>query len=225
MVPHIGAFDVTFVACHPNMGVMAASDEAKLFHMVATAATISDRPSCFRYLRGNGVSVELSPGNKGIPLERPKYITRKLLSGDLDLGIVGLDTFNEHGQGSEDLIIIHEALEYGDCHLSVAIPQYGIFENVNSMDKLAKMPQWTEEKPLRVAIGFTYMGIADAILDIVSNGTTLRENNLKEIKGGVVLESQVVFIASRKSMIQQKGVLETTQEMLERLEAHLRAIG
>ncbi|KAG4954129.1 hypothetical protein JHK87_039723 [Glycine soja] len=203
MVPHIGAFDVTFVACHPNMGVMAASDEAKLFHMVATAATISDRPSCFRYLRGNGVSVELSPGNKGIPLERPKYITRKLLSGDLDLGIVGLDTFNEHGQ----------------------IPQYGIFENVNSMDKLAKMPQWTEEKPLRVAIGFTYMGIADAILDIVSNGTTLRENNLKEIKGGVVLESQVVFIASRKSMIQQKGVLETTQEMLERLEAHLRAIG
>ncbi|RZB68802.1 ATP phosphoribosyltransferase 2, chloroplastic [Glycine soja] len=69
------------------------------------------------------------------------------------------------------------------------------------------------------------MGIADAILDIVSNGTTLRENNLKEIKGGVVLESQVVFIASRKSMIQQKGVLETTQEMLERLEAHLRAIG
>lgn len=35
------------------------------------------------------------------------------------------------------------------------------------------------------------MGIADAILDLVSSGTTLRENNLKEIEGGVVLESQV----------------------------------
>lgn len=36
------------------------------------------------------------------------------------------------------------------------------------------------------------MGIADAILDLVSSGTTLRENNLKEIEGGVVLQSQVL---------------------------------
>ena len=35
------------------------------------------------------------------------------------------------------------------------------------------------------------MGIADAILDLVSSGTTLKENNLKEIEGGVVLQSQV----------------------------------
>ena len=35
------------------------------------------------------------------------------------------------------------------------------------------------------------MGIAEAILDLVSSGTTLKENNLKEIEGGVVLESQV----------------------------------
>lgn len=39
------------------------------------------------------------------------------------------------------------------------------------------------------------MGIADAILDLVSSGTTLRENNLKEIEGGVVLESQVNILA------------------------------
>lgn len=35
------------------------------------------------------------------------------------------------------------------------------------------------------------MGIADAIIDLVSSGTTLHENDLKEIEGGVVLESQV----------------------------------
>lgn len=35
------------------------------------------------------------------------------------------------------------------------------------------------------------MGIADGILDLVSSGTTLRENNLKEIEGGIVLQSQV----------------------------------
>lgn len=38
------------------------------------------------------------------------------------------------------------------------------------------------------------MGIADAILDLVSSGTTLRENNLKEIEGGVLLESQVSYL-------------------------------
>ncbi|KAJ9158960.1 hypothetical protein P3X46_024500 [Hevea brasiliensis] len=191
--------------------------------------------------------------NLEVWFQRPKDIVRKLLSGDLDLGIVGFDTVSEYGKGNEDLILVHDALEYGDCRLSFAIPNYGIFENVKSMRELAQMPQWTAEKPLRVATGFTYlgpkfmkenglehvifstadgaleaapaMGIADAILDLVSSGTTLRENNLKEIEGGVVLESQAVLVASRKSLMQQKGALDTTHEILERLEAHLRAIG
>lgn len=191
--------------------------------------------------------------NMEVWFQRPKDIVRKLVSGDLDLGIVGLDTVSEYGQGDEDLILVHDALEYGDCYLSLAIPKYGIFENVNSLNELAQMPQWTAKKPLRVATGFTYlgpkfmkenglkyvtfstadgaleaapaMGIADAILDLVSSGTTLRENNLKEIEGGVVLKSQAVLVASRKSLIQRKGALDTTHEILERLEAHLRAVG
>ncbi|XP_044487190.1 probable 1-deoxy-D-xylulose-5-phosphate synthase, chloroplastic isoform X2 [Mangifera indica] len=77
---HCGAFDVAFMACLPNMVVMAPSDEAELFHMVATAAAIDDRPSCFRYPRGNGVGVQLPHGNKGIPLEVGKG--RMLLEGD-----------------------------------------------------------------------------------------------------------------------------------------------
>ncbi|KAH6771796.1 Deoxyxylulose-5-phosphate synthase, partial [Perilla frutescens var. frutescens] len=52
---HCGAFDVTYMACLPNMVVMAPSDEAELMHMVATAAAIDDRPSCFRFPRGNGI--------------------------------------------------------------------------------------------------------------------------------------------------------------------------
>lgn len=77
---HSGSFDVTFMACLPNMVVMAPSDEAELFHMVATAAAIDDRPSCFRYPRGNGVGVQLPPGNKGIPLEVGRG--RILMEGD-----------------------------------------------------------------------------------------------------------------------------------------------
>lgn len=40
------------------------------------------------------------------------------------------------------------------------------------------------------------MGTADAILDLVSSGTTLRENNLKEISGGAVLSSQVSYLST-----------------------------
>ncbi|XP_055829018.1 probable 1-deoxy-D-xylulose-5-phosphate synthase 2, chloroplastic isoform X2 [Solanum dulcamara] len=66
---HCGAFDVTYMACLPNMVVMAPSDEAELMHMVATAAAIDDRPSCFRFPRGNGIGAVLPPNNKGIPIE------------------------------------------------------------------------------------------------------------------------------------------------------------
>jgi len=48
---------------------MAPSDEAELMHMVATAATIDDRPSCFRFPRGNGIGATLPLNNKGTPLE------------------------------------------------------------------------------------------------------------------------------------------------------------
>ena len=47
---HGGAFDISYMACLPNMVVMAPSNEAELIHMVATSAAIDDRPSCFRFV-------------------------------------------------------------------------------------------------------------------------------------------------------------------------------
>ncbi|KAL5658535.1 hypothetical protein ACJX0J_031698, partial [Zea mays] len=189
--------------------------------------------------------------NLEVWFQRPKDIVRKLQSGDLDLGVVGFDIVSEYGNGNEDLVVVHDALEFGHCRLSLAVPKEGIFENIHTMEDLLKMTEWTEERPLRVVTGFGYlgnkflrekgfkhvrflsadgalesyppMGMADAIVDLVSSGTTLRENNLKEIDGGVVLESQATLVASRKSLHKRKGVLEVTHELLERLEAHLRA--
>nr|QKX94100.1 deoxyxylulose-5-phosphate synthase [Nigella sativa] len=66
---HCGAFDITYMACLPNMIVMAPSDEAELIHMVATAAAIDDRPSCFRFPRGNGIGAEIPSDLKGTPFE------------------------------------------------------------------------------------------------------------------------------------------------------------
>lgn len=86
---HCGAFDITYMACLPNMIVMAPADEAELMHMVATAASIDDRPSCFRFPRGNGIGVPLPYGNKGTPLEIGKG--RILLEGT-QVAILGYGT-------------------------------------------------------------------------------------------------------------------------------------
>lgn len=63
---HAGAFDIAYLACLPNMVVMAAADEAELVHMVATAAAYEDGPIAFRYPRGEGVGVDMP--ERGVPL-------------------------------------------------------------------------------------------------------------------------------------------------------------
>ena len=56
---HAGSFDIAFLANLPDFVVMAAADEAELMHMVATATSINDRPSAFRFPRGAAVGVDL----------------------------------------------------------------------------------------------------------------------------------------------------------------------
>jgi 1-deoxy-D-xylulose-5-phosphate synthase len=64
---HAGAFDIAYLSCLPNMVVMAAADEAELVHMISTAVALDDRPSAFRYPRGEGVGVDLP--SRGVPLD------------------------------------------------------------------------------------------------------------------------------------------------------------
>jgi 1-deoxy-D-xylulose-5-phosphate synthase len=64
---HAGAFDVAYLANLPDFVVMAAADEAELARMVATAVACDDRPSAFRFPRGDGVGVEVP--ERPAPLE------------------------------------------------------------------------------------------------------------------------------------------------------------
>ena len=56
---HAGSFDIGFMGALPGMVLMAAADEAELARMIATAVAIDDRPSAFRYPRGDGVGVDM----------------------------------------------------------------------------------------------------------------------------------------------------------------------
>jgi 1-deoxy-D-xylulose-5-phosphate synthase len=65
---HAGTFDVGFMGALPGMVLMAAADELELARMVATAVEIDDRPSAFRYPRGEGLGLEM-PVGRADPLE------------------------------------------------------------------------------------------------------------------------------------------------------------
>ena len=71
---HAGSFDITYLSTLPNFVVMAASDEAELVRMINTSIDINDRPSAFRYPRGNGLGIELPEINEKIELGKGKII-------------------------------------------------------------------------------------------------------------------------------------------------------
>ena len=71
---HAGNYDLAYLRCIPNMVVMAASDEAELVRMVATAAALDDRPSAFRFPRGEGTGVELPERPEPLEIGRGRIV-------------------------------------------------------------------------------------------------------------------------------------------------------
>lgn len=177
--------------------------------------------------------------------QRPRDIPISVLAGDVDLGICGLDTFAEADDTSEALVI-HDTLGYGECSLVLAIPNG--WNDVQQVDDLVAK---SAQKPLRVATKYSALvrrfldehglesirvvssdgaleaapsiGYADLIADITSTGTTLRENDLRAIEGGTILNSQAIFIGNRQALKTRPEVLAVTEQMLEFIEAYLRA--
>jgi 1-deoxy-D-xylulose-5-phosphate synthase len=83
---HAGAFDIAYLACLPNMTVMAASDEAELVHMVATAAAHDSGPIALRYPRGEGVGVDLPKQGEVLPIGKGRVVREGSRIAILSLG-------------------------------------------------------------------------------------------------------------------------------------------
>ena len=71
---HAGSFDITYLSTLPNFVVMAASDESELVKMINTSVNINDRPSAFRYPRGNGTGKELPSINEILEIGKGRII-------------------------------------------------------------------------------------------------------------------------------------------------------
>ena len=155
---HAGSFDITYLSTLPNFVVMAASDESELVKMINTSVNINDRPSAFRYPRGNGIGIDLptiketleigkgrviKEGKKvalinfGTRLEECKKASEKLLEKDIDCTIIDarfakpLDEklIMEVASNHEVLITIEEGSIGGfGSHVMQFLSDRGIFD-------------------------------------------------------------------------------------------------
>jgi 1-deoxy-D-xylulose-5-phosphate synthase len=71
---HAGSFDIGFLGALPDFVLMAAADESDLARMVATSAAIDDRPSAFRYPRGEGVGIDIPDPAEPLEIGRGRIV-------------------------------------------------------------------------------------------------------------------------------------------------------
>ena len=179
--------------------------------------------------------------------QRPTDIVISVRNGSVDFGITGLDVLEEHRGENGDILVLHEALGYGQCALALAVPES--WETVQTVaDLQAKAAALPE--PLRVASKFPELtsrflkehdipfsivgaegtleiapaiGYADMIADLVSSGQTLRDNRLRPLEDGVIQPSQAVLIANHATLKHDPKALTVVRQLLEFIEAYLRA--
>ena len=129
---HAGSFDLTYLCCLPGFVVMAAADEADLMHMVATSASINDRPSAVRYPRGEGIGIDLPV--KGVPLEIGK--ARVLREGNT-VAVLSLGgRLSESLLAADDLATRGLMITVADARFAKPIDQQLIQELASSHDIL-----------------------------------------------------------------------------------------
>ena len=83
---HAGSFDITYLSTLPNFIVMAASDESELVKMINTSVHINDRPSAFRYPRGNGIGVEMPSISEILEIGKGRIVQEGTKAAILNFG-------------------------------------------------------------------------------------------------------------------------------------------
>ncbi|MGH7024362.1 MAG: 1-deoxy-D-xylulose-5-phosphate synthase [Caulobacteraceae bacterium] len=83
---HAGSFDIGYLGQLPGFVLMAAADEAELAHMVATAVAVDDRPSAFRYPRGEGVGVVIPDFAEPLEIGRGRIVREGTTAAILSYG-------------------------------------------------------------------------------------------------------------------------------------------
>jgi ATP phosphoribosyltransferase len=184
--------------------------------------------------------------------QRVTDVLYKVTDGTAQLGITGYDVVCEHPH--ENLIVIHDQLGYGHCSLVVAIPETWVdVENMADLLEVALDFREQKQRNLRIATKYPALtrrflhnqgihhftivkaegaieaaptlGYADIIVDLSQTGTTLRENHLKILSDGNIVDSQACLIANKTLLQNQPDSLNTVQLFLEHIDGALNGRG
>jgi ATP phosphoribosyltransferase len=135
-----------------------------------------------------------------------------------DIGFVGQNVVKETDKEIDTI----EKLGFGKCRLSIAVPKNGALQSVNDLNgqKIATsypviLADYLEQKKISASIHVISgsveiaprIGLADAICDLVSSGSTLFTNELKEIE--TILFSEAVLISNKALSAEKKTILES----------------
>ena len=167
--------------------------------------------------------------SSNFPLEvlylRDDDIPQSVASGVADIGVVGENEFVERGEDAD----IISRLGFSQCRLSLAIPKEIEYRGVNWFNgkKIATsypniLRNYMQEKGVECEIHVITgsveispgIGLADGIFDIVSSGSTLVSNNLREVE--IVMNSEALLIGNKNLSADKRATLE---EMLFRFKA------
>ena len=179
--------------------------------------------------------------------QRPGDIVTSVRDGSVDFGITGRDIYLEKRDSNGRILELHRQLGFAKCTLNVIIPDD--WDDINSVQDL-KQYQKVLGRPLKVATKFPKLaedffrseteipveviraegaleiaptvGYADLIVDLVSTGTTLRDNRLRKLSGGKLLDSEACLIANKEKLVDSSETLQIATQLLEMIGAHLR---
>jgi ATP phosphoribosyltransferase len=182
--------------------------------------------------------------------QRTADIVVKVADGSADVGITGYDIVAEYCQDETDVLVLLPRLGFRASRLVVAVPATWL--DVTTMEDLAdlavdfkrrgrelrvatKFPNLVRDFFYRHGVGYfalvqaegaleaaPALGYADLIVDITETGVTLRDNHLKALADGAVLESQACLIGNRRTLAASAAKREPLRQLLELCEARLR---
>lgn len=182
-----------------------------------------------KILKDCGISIDngkdqLKASARNFPLEvfylRNGDIPQYLRDGVVDIAIIGENVLIEKGKN----ISIAEKLGFSKCKVSLAIPKGQTYTSVKDFEgkRIATsypetVKSYLKEKGVKADLHIINgsveiapnIGLADAICDIVSSGSTLFKNNLKEVE--VMLKSEAVLAVSPKIDVERQKLLEKLQ--------------
>lgn len=180
-----------------------------------------------KLLKDCGISInngkdQLKTKASNFPMElyylRNGDIPQYLRDGVVDLAIIGENLLVEKGEG----VSILENLGFSKCRVSIAVPKEATYNNIQDLagKRIATsypktvqkhLTQWGINADLHIINGSVEIapniGLSDAICDIVSSGSTLFKNNLKEVE--VLFESEAVLVGGDALSDAKKEILDT----------------